>query len=134
MRRVDDAQLPGASRRAALRFALGKPGSLRRWLVSTVAALLAAALFYVMTDNVLAIFFVALVAFGAFFWRSHLIGDEDELKAEFPAKVVEAFRNPAPVEPNDGPSAPPDWITTQLEHFADVPPPPIAEQGDETVE
>lgn len=117
-----------------MRFALGRPGSLSRWLVGSAAALIAVGVIAVVTGWLPVLLFPLPVIYGWFWYRGSLIGDEDELKAEFPSRVADAIRNPKAAEDDELRAGPPSWRDTQLEHFQGVPLPPVAQDPEDGVE
>lgn len=127
----DEPVQPGAKRRAMMRVVLGKPGSVRRWLLGSLVFVFLCSLLFVRLEFVgrIAVFiFAAFVIMAAFRFRSLAIGDEDELRAWL------RHRAPAPepdkfVHASDSEA----WLEKSelgLGRFHDAPTPPILDGPD----
>lgn len=120
----------GARRRAATREVLGKPGSMRRWLVGTAVWLLACSIVFAYVDSLarIAVFLIAVaVAYAGFRARPIFVGDEDELHA---ALKRERSIPPRPSGYGDEEvrADPADWLSRGARNFDGVPPPPILDE------
>jgi len=118
-------ELPGHRRRAFMRRCLGKPGSIRRWIVANLIGLpvaLATMNLYVVIAAVL------LSTMWVMYLRTTLVeGDEDEMRAW--VRWQNSRRNPDRA-PAAEPVAvdPADWFNARPNTFIDVPPPPVLDQ------
>lgn len=123
----------GARWRALKRFVLGKPGSIRRWVVGSLLWLIVVGFAVIVTGM---FWFVGLAVLPVVAWavlRTTLIGDEDELKAGFARTVVSEIRNPTVCEPRNVGirEDASDWLNRRPDRFAfdEIPPAPIAEES-----
>jgi hypothetical protein len=118
--RVDDRPAdPAATRRERVRRVLGKPGSLRRWIVGSLAWLGVCLVVFLITSN----FFILLLALFA---RTLIVGDEDEFHAELHRSIIDAVRGGVPSRDADR-MDPADWFALEQNSLRDAPTPPSAE-------
>lgn len=123
--------VPGARRRAAVRAVLGKPGSLRRWLLWTLLFVFFCGLMWIESDFLvrIVIFILgAVVVIVGFRARSLLTGEEDEMHAWVGRTVSKQVRSP---EPDDQQMSEADeWaesVRRRVSGTHDAPLPPSAE-------
>lgn len=124
------SEVPGYRRRAFIRKLIGRPGSVRRWLLGTLIALPLA----MATLNLYLVISVVLFStMWIMYLRTILVeGDEDEMRAWI--RWQHSRKNPDRFVPNREPeehfdSA--DWLGARAGRYVDVPPPPIALDADE---
>jgi len=120
----------GTRRRQFVRDIVGKPGSLRRWLLGTTVWLFACLVLSYYLSWIARIFLfifalgVPMVTYGA---RRMLVGDEDELRADLRRR--RSGSPYVPVETDDTAQADEGW----LEHSGDLigaPRPPIMDDDE----
>lgn len=127
------AELPGHRRRIITRWLVGRPGSIRRWLLASAGGLVLACL----TLNLYLVIAVAMLsAAWILFMRTTLVeGDEDELRAwlrwqnsrKNPDRLVRDEEE-EPVDPAD----PARWRSGRAGRFVDVPLPPVLDEAEES--
>lgn len=129
-RELTQRQVPGHERRALIRGVIGKPGSIRRWLLANLVALplaIASMNFYLIVSVVL------LSTMWIMYLRTMIVdGDEDEMRAWL--RWQSSRKNPdRPVLSDDEKPVidSTDWLHGRHDTFLDVPPPPVVEQMDE---
>lgn len=125
------SEVPGHRRRALIRWLIGRPGSIRRWLLGTLLALplaLATMNFYLVVSVVL------FSTIWIMYLRTTLVeGDEDEMRAWI--RWQHSRKNPDRLVPTDHAEEPvdaSDWLNMRRNTFVDVPLPPVAEVTDES--
>ena len=117
------------------RGALGRPGSLRRWLIGSLGLLLLCAVLFIYSGFLARIFifiFAAAVVTSAFRARSLVIGDEDEVRAWL--RDGSAHTPYVRDDEADG-SLPEEWealVRRRENPLSDVPPAPILERQTRT--
>lgn len=111
-----------------MRAALGNPGSVRRWLVGSVVLFLGVTFVAIVTGNVLVFIPGVMIAGAAFVLRMFIVGDEDELRAEYLSVLAEGKRMRAESfgRPEHETAPPEEWLSGP-NRFTDAPPPPVAE-------
>jgi len=117
--------------RKLVRASVGRPGSLRRWAIGTLVWLFGCFVvsFYVPWGARIVIFlFAGFFTIASFRARSLLIGDEDELRA-----AVRHERKRAPVAEDEVEPELEPWLPSGAGSFADAPPPPIMDDGEQGV-
>lgn len=117
----------GAGRRAALRWALGRPGSLRRWIAGSVIWFGVCGLAAIMLRSPLILLAAALVDISAFIARRLLVGDEDEFNPALTRSMAHAARHGVEPLEDEVRMDPADWLSSRPNTFFDVPPPPVAD-------
>lgn len=122
-----------------MRWALGRPGSMGRWAVGSALALALTGYLVLRTGLYLLVFLVLYLVVASLPLRKNLYGDEDELNAEYPGKVVEAIRQSvSPDDLDEYFADPPAPRTTGIVEWpdipADFPETPLAPMGDHSDE
>lgn len=125
------SEVPGRKRRALIRKLIGRPGSIRRWLVGNAIALPLA----LASLNIYLIISVVLFStMWIMYLRTTLVeGDEDEMRAWL--RWQQSRKNPdrfVPTKADDDSIDSTDWLTMRKDTFFDVPLPPVAEEAGES--
>lgn len=123
-------ELPGRKRREYVRRVIGKPGSIRRWLLANLVGL---PLVLATMNLYLVIAAVLLSTMWVMYLRGILVeGDEDEMSAWIRWQI--SRRNPDRIahvsqpEPVDSTQ----WFNTRANTFIGVPPPPVLDNAFES--
>lgn len=122
------AEVPGNRRRVVTRRLIGRPGSLRRWALTSIVALslaVASMNFYLIVAVVL------LSTMWVMYLRTILVeGDEDEMRDWLRWQL--SSKNPerhVPGESGVEPTDSADWFSSRGNTFIGVPTPPILEES-----